>query len=130
MKKLVFFVVLFLGLVGCSQKDIVNFEENTTLIVEERVGDELTSDYVVINEIQDKDIIQNINKKFRSAKWDTNTDISMEHEPDYKLNDNCHIWITPEGNKLEIIIRNNNYYTLLSEEASSELLKIITNEDL
>ncbi|MEN2465845.1 hypothetical protein [Ornithinibacillus sp. JPR2-1] len=131
MKKIILIIVLLIIVVGCSQqKNAVNFNKNSTLIVEERLGDEFSINYEVINQIQDKDIVQSIIDILRNVKWETNTDISMEHEPDYKLNEFYHIWVTPNGDKLEIINRDNSYYVSLSEQTSSDLFKIITGEDL
>ncbi|MDQ0352998.1 hypothetical protein J2R98_002859 [Alkalibacillus filiformis] len=129
-KHIIISIVLVLSIVGCSQKDIINFDKNSTLRVEERTGDELSSNYEVINKIEDEELIQEIIDIFQGIKWETNVDIEMTHEPDYKLNKNNHIWVTPKGNMLEIINRDNGYYVRLQEEASSELFEIMTGKEI
>ncbi|MBC5637003.1 hypothetical protein H8S33_09310 [Ornithinibacillus sp. BX22] len=129
MKKLIFLIIILLSISGCSQKDVVNFNKNSTLVIEERVGDESSNDYVVINKIEDDKIVQKVMDIFKSARWETNIDVSLEHEPDYKLNYNYLIWITPKGKNLEIINRDISIYVKLPEEVSSELFELMTGTD-
>ncbi|MFD2043399.1 hypothetical protein ACFSTA_03315 [Ornithinibacillus salinisoli] len=122
MRKLIFFLLL-LSIVGCGHQNVVDFDNHSTLTIEKRVED--TNVYEVINNIEDEDAVQQIMDIFKGAKWETSLDITMATEPDYRLN-KYHIWITPNGDMLEIINRNNSYYVRLSEEDSAVLLKIMT----
>ena len=128
MKKLIFiFVVLMLSIVGCSQKDVVDFDNNSKLTVEERVGD--TNDYEIIKVIEDEETVQKIIDIFKGVKWDTNTDREMATEPEFRLN-SYDIWVTPNGDRLEIMNRNNSYYVSLSVEDSETLYEIMTGKEL
>lgn len=130
MKKIIFIFFLSLSIVGCSQDDVVNFDEKSIIVIEERVGDELSSDYQVIKEIDDVEVVQKVIDIFNDVRWKTNVEVDMAHAPDYKLNKNYHIWVTPKGNMLEIINTDNSYYVRLPEGTSSELFEILTGTDL
>lgn len=131
MKRFIFLIILLL-LVGCGQKDVVSFDDNSPLVIEKQVssGSELTGDYKVINEFEEKDTVQKVIDILKGVKWQTNVEVDMEREPDYKLNKNYHIWLTPQGDMLEIVNTNNSNYARLSESDSSALYKIMTGEDL
>ncbi|MHA6253058.1 hypothetical protein [Oceanobacillus sp. CAU 1775] len=129
MKKYILLMILLFFIVGCSQKDEVIFEGSSTLVVEKRFGNESSSSFEVINEISDKDTIQEIVEIFQEIKWETHTEYNMP-EPDYKLATDYHIWITPRGDRLEIININNSYYVRLSAKDSEELFELMTGKEL
>ncbi|TFB24070.1 hypothetical protein E3U55_04460 [Filobacillus milosensis] len=128
MKKWVLiFCVLMLSIVGCGKQDVAESYINTTFIVKERIED--TFDYKVINEIENKNSAQNIINIFKNVKWETNTERRMATEPDYRMN-NYAIWITPNGDRLEIINKDNSNYVRLTQEKSAELFKVMTRNEL
>lgn len=129
MKRFTFLIIILLLTVGCSQKDVVSFDENSTLVIEKQVSSE-SVDYEVINEIKDKETVQKVIDLLKGVKWDKNIEVQMEREPDYKLDKTYHIWITPQGNTLELINTNNSYYIRLAQSDSSDLYKLMTGEEL
>jgi hypothetical protein len=54
----------------------------------------------------------------------------MASSPDFKINHNYLIWVTPQRNMLEVIIQGQNKYTKLSEKNSEILYEIITDKKL
>lgn len=125
-KSIILSVILLFSIVGCSQNEGVNFSENIVFVVEKRIGSEDSRDYEVINEIEDEESIQKMMNILKSAKWVTNVDFEMVREPDYKLNENFHVWLTPVDNVLEIINSDNGYYGRLPNNNSSQLFEIMT----
>lgn len=117
-------------MVGCNQKDVVNFDETSTITIGERVSDESSDEYDVISKIEDEDEVQKIIDIFTDVNWDKNIDIDMDEGPGYKLNKDYEIWVTPENDALEIFNRNNGYYVKLPEDDSSVLFNIITGKQL
>lgn len=130
MKRLFFLMLILFSLFGCSNTTEVNFDQDATLIVEERIGDELSSDYQVINEINDPEIVQQFIDIFQDTKWYTDMEGMMGSEPNIKLNKSYHIWITPLGDRLEIINIYKGAYGRLSETESYDLYKIMTGKEL
>jgi hypothetical protein len=126
LKRFILFIILLVSIVGCTQKDVVNFDKDDTLVIEERVGDELSTNYEVINEINDEELVQEVINIFNGAQWETNVEVNMPREPDYKINKNYHIWVTPKGNLMEVVITENSYYVRLSENQSSKLWTLMT----
>ncbi|WP_163537273.1 hypothetical protein [Gracilibacillus sp. YIM 98692] len=126
MKKCMFIVFLILGVVGCNQQDVVDFNSDSTLTVKERV--ENNDDFQLINEVEDEDKVRMIIDIFNNVNWDTDTHRDMPL-PHYRLN-NYDIWVTPSGDMLEIINQSNDYYVRLSKENSEVLFEIITGKEL
>lgn len=127
------FIILFIPLlllVGCGQEDVVNFDEDSTLVIEGLINSKSAADYELIDEINEKETVQKVVGIFIEAKWDKNIEVQMEREPDFKLNNSYHIWVTPHGDLLEVINTNNSYYTRLSKSDSSGLYKIMTGKEL
>lgn len=112
-KSIILSIILLFSIVGCSQNESVNFDENTTIVVEKRIGDEGSHNYEIINESEDEASIQKIINILAGAKWVTNVEFEMVRETDYKLNSDFHIWLTPKSNMLEIINIDNRYYVRL-----------------
>jgi hypothetical protein len=52
----------------------------------------------------------------------------MASSPDFKINHNYLIWVTPQRNVLEVIIQGQNKYTKLAEKNSKILYEIITDK--
>ena len=129
-KSIILSIILLFSMVGCSQNESVNFDGNTTFVVEKRIGDEDSHDYEIINEIEDEASIQKIINILAGAKWVTNVEFEMVRETDYQLNSDFHIWLTPKCNMLEIININNGYYVRLPNKQSSQLFEIMTGRAL
>lgn len=117
-------------LAGCGQKDVLGFDENSAVVIEKRANNELSDDYEVIKEIEDKETVQKVIGILKGVKWQTNMDVDMEHEPDYKLNGHYHMWITPLGDRLEIIRVDDGGFGQLSKSDSAELFRLMTGEEL
>lgn len=126
MEKWFFPTLLFILIVGCNQQNEENFDGASTLTVEESVEDD--GEFEVINEIRDEDTIQIIIEILNNASWETNVD-KDRLPPDYRLN-NYDISVSPQGNNLEIINRDNSNFARLSEEDSETLFEIITGMEL
>ncbi|MGG0720152.1 hypothetical protein ABE096_21605 [Robertmurraya massiliosenegalensis] len=127
MKKFILLIILLLFIGGCGQKDVVNFNEDSTLVIESLVN---SADYEVTNEIKDKETVQKVIDILKGAKWQKNVEVNMESEPDLKLNKIYHIWISPQENILEIIDTNNKNYGSFSKTDSSSLYKILIGKEL
>lgn len=130
MKRIILLISLLLLVVGCSQKDAINFEGTSTIVIEKRSVGGLSEDYDIVKTIEDKETVQEIVRLFEKVKWQTNVEFEMVRLADYKLNDNYHMWITPQGDGLEIINQENSNYARLSKSESKELFKITTGKEL
>lgn len=114
---------LIIFVVGCHQQAA----EMRTLIIEKQTG--IKDHYKQIKEIKGKDKIETVLDLLLSANWE-NAKVSMHHPPNYKINNLYNIWITPQKNRLEIVIQGKSKYTKLSEKDSQTLYEIMTDKKL
>ncbi|CRK82264.1 hypothetical protein [Neobacillus massiliamazoniensis] len=114
---------LLIFVVGCQQQAA----EMKTLTIEKQTG--VKGHYKKINEIKVKDKIETVIDLFLSANWE-NAEVSMHRPPNFKINNLYDIWITPQKNRLEVVIRGKSKYTKLSEKDSQTLYKIMTDTKL
>ena len=134
MKKLTI-LLLVLTIVGCSQRGVGN---NSALTIYERIDD--TSFYVLMKERKDEGTIQDIINVLSNIEWESNRIKALNKEPNYQLiikesdseigNVEFDVWISSDGNSLEIINRNNDKYIQLSKEESSFLFNKMTGKEL
>ena len=134
MKKLTI-LLLVLTIVGCSQRGVSN---DSALTIYERIDD--SSFYVLKKERKDEGAIQDIINVLSNIEWESNRIKALNKEPNYQLiikendseigNVEFEIWISSDGNSLEIINRNNDKYIQLSKEESSFLFNKMTGKEL
>jgi hypothetical protein len=128
-------MAMFLVLmVGCSN-GIKN--EGNKVVVEKQVDG--TDKYKLYNEIKDSKEVQNAKDILNSIKWE-NAKVNMAHPPEYKFHFEdtnsktsgavYQLWISPNKDKIELVIDGESKYVQLSKEKSEELFKIITGKNL
>lgn len=101
----------------------------SSVVVEERQNDE----YILIKEIILLEEIKTVIELLENTKWEENIKVTMAGEPDYRFtldSINYAIWITPNGNRLEVIPEGQAKYTKLPIEDSIILFKILTGREL
>ena len=143
---LLFALSLGLLLVGCNSSNPNNASKNQgkedpsaddvetpsekSFEVEERRGEEA---YHVIKEVVQADEIETAMKIMENAKWEENTEVSMPHPPEYRFtleSIQYGIWVTPNGDRLEIVAEGQAKYVKLPVEESETLYEIMTGKEL
>ncbi|WP_339216305.1 hypothetical protein [Ornithinibacillus sp. FSL M8-0202] len=142
MKKLVLLIlVMGISLVGCSQ-DAPNSNSEMNLSTKERVysntwdGNPVivkqknsNSNYELINEIDDREVVNEIIEALDNADWQENIKLDIR-PPDYQFTWNSyehHVWLNENGT-LELIIVGQSNYVTLSEGASERVFEILTGK--
>lgn len=137
-KYLIFFIVIFLLFIaGCSNEGSngVQNEENK-IMVHKRVGEE--DKYEHFKEITDDGTIKKALEILESIQWE-NAEVSMAHPPHYKFrfegdNEQSELiydpWISPNKDKVELVIEGKGKYVQLSRGISAKLFEAITGEKL
>ena len=134
-KIFIVFIAMFLVLmVGCSN-GIKN--EGNKIIVEKQVNG--TDKYEIYNEIKDNKELQNAKDILNSIKWE-NAKVSMAQRSEYKFHFEdtnsktsgavYELWISPNKDKIELVIDGESKYVQLDKEKSEKLFKIITGKNL
>ncbi|EOD00705.1 hypothetical protein L21TH_1306 [Caldisalinibacter kiritimatiensis] len=133
---IVLFIILLIETSGCSNEDIIRADR---IVVEKRITE--TNVYKPINEIDDKSEIQNVKDILDIINWE-NVMVQMVRFPDYKFyfenfNEESqsdrltyHLWISPNKDKIELVIESKSKYIQLNKEKSIELFKIIVGKKL
>jgi hypothetical protein len=121
-------------MVGCSNG--IKSEGNK-IVVEKQVN--RTDKYELYNEIKDSKEVQNAKDILNSIRWE-NAKVNMAYPPEYKFHFEdtnsktrgavYELWISPNKDKIEIVIDSESKYVQLSEEKSEGLFKIITDKNL
>ncbi|WP_059172446.1 hypothetical protein [Bacillus sp. FJAT-27445] len=106
---------------GEVERDYFSSESSVKIVVESALGEQ--------TEITDEAEIAKLAEIFREAHWE-NAKIKKVSSPDYKVNERYLVWLTPQRDRLEIIISGENKHTVLSEEASNGLYEILTGGKL
>jgi hypothetical protein len=101
--------------------------ELKTLSIEKQIGTH--GFYKRIKTIKEHSKIEAFYDLLVRADWE-NAQVSMTHPPDYKINNLYSIWLTPQMNRLEIVIDSKNKYTKLSEKDSNQLFELMTGKKL
>jgi len=127
------FLVLLL-IAGCSNS-VKN--EGNKIVVEKQVNG--TDKYELYNEIKDSKEVQNAKDILNSIKWE-DAKVNMVHPPEYKFHFEdtnsktsgavYELWISPNKDKIELVIDSESKYVQLSKAKSEELFKLITGENL
>lgn len=134
-KIFIVFISIFLVLiVGCSN-GIKNAGDK--IVVEKQINGE--DKYELYNEIKDSKDVQNAKNILNSIKWE-NAAVSMVHPPEYKFHfedtnsktsgASYELWISPNKDKIELVIDGKVKYVQLDKEKSEKLFKIITGKNL
>lgn len=141
-KILIVFIGIFLVLiVGCStgvKSDEIKNEGNK-IVVEKQVGE--AGQYENCNEIKDTKEVQKVKDILDNISWE-NAKVSMGHPPNYRFyfeNTNGKLkaseviyalWISPNKDKVELVIDSKGKYIQLNKEKSAELFEIIIGKKL
>lgn len=128
----IFLVPLLMS--GCSNSLKI---EGNKIVVEKQ--DNETGKYELYYEIKDSKEVQNAKDILNSIKWE-NAAVSMAHPPEYKFHFEdtnsktrgavYRLWISPNKDKIELVIDSETKYVQLSKEKSEELFKLITGKKL
>lgn len=131
---ILFLFVSIVSIVGCNKqlkdeevKETTVIMEVEKLVIEKRIGTE--NQYEQVKEITDKEKIDKVLELLDKADWE-NAKFKKSLSPDFKINNNYFIWITPQRNMLEVGIQGQNKHTKLSEKNTKILYEIITDEKL
>jgi len=129
-KYLCAFISIFLILIaGCSNGIEI---EGDKILVQKRVGEE--NEYEHFKEITDKGTVQKAKDILESTRWE-NAEVSMAYPPHYKFhfegnNEESELiydlWISPNKDKVELVIEGEGKYVQLSKSKSAKLFETIT----
>lgn len=136
-KIFIVFISMFLVLlVGCSNGTKIVGDK---IVVEKHVGK--TDKYEYYNELKDSKEVQKVKDILDSISWE-NAKVSMAYPPHYKFHFEdtsekqnssgliYELWISPNKDKVELVVSNESKYVQLSKEKSVELFKIIAGKKL
>ena len=133
---IVFMAVFLVLIVGCSNG--INNQGNK-IVVEKRVGD--ANKYEHLNEISDIEEVQKVKGILDKIRWE-NAAASMAYPPHYKFQFEdtnkvqksngliYDLWISPNKDKVELVIEGESKYVQLNNEKSAELFEIIIGKNL
>jgi len=132
---IVFISMLLISLIiGCSN-GIKNVGDK--IVVEKQINGE--NKYEFYNEIKDSKDVQNAKNILNRIKWE-NAQVNMVHPAEYKFHfedtksktsgEVYALWISPNKDKIELVIDSKIKYVQLDKEKSKELFKIITGKNL
>ncbi|MFC0561001.1 hypothetical protein [Halalkalibacter alkalisediminis] len=130
-------------LVGCSGSNAENnqlkkaketVQESTiqqvmTITVEERIDE----GYKTVKVLDDANELKTVEEIIENADWEENVYVSMAIPPEYRfrLNPSYYaIWVTPNRDRLEIVIEGKGKYINLPEKESKALFELITGNEL
>jgi hypothetical protein len=133
---IVFISMFLVLLVGCSNGTKIAGDK---IVVEKHVGK--TDKYEYYNKIKDSKEVQKVKDILDSVSWE-NAKVSMVSPPNYKFHFEdtnekqksseliYELWISPNKDKVELVVSNESKYVQLSKEKSAELFKIIAGKKL
>lgn len=136
-KIFIVFIAIFLVLIGVGSNVIKNKENK--IVVEKQVNG--TDEYELYSEIMSSKEVQNARDILSSIKWE-NATVNMVRNADYvfhfedtrekqKTNGLIYaLWISPDKDKIELVIDSEVKYVQLDKEKSEKLFKIITGKNL
>ncbi|MBE4909940.1 hypothetical protein IMZ08_18040 [Bacillus luteolus] len=129
---IVMFTMFLFVVAGCV-KGITNEEQK--IVVQKRVGEE--NKYGEFKEVTDNVIVQKVKKIVEDVVWE-NAKVSMVRPADYRFafqykNPEIEakgilyeLWISPNKDKVELVINGESKYAQLNEKDSAVLLGILT----
>ncbi|MFT4417255.1 hypothetical protein ACLM5H_25840 [Fredinandcohnia humi] len=135
------YLIAFIGIIsifiaGCSS---VIKDEEQYIEVEQRVGNE--NKYEEFKKITNNDQVQKVKEILDDINWE-NAKVSMTRPPDYRFafqfkNPDIEakavlyeLWISPNKDKVELVIDAESKYTQLDVNESAELFEIVTSGKL
>ena len=140
MKKMKYFIILFgivsIFLVGCSNGTA---KEEQYITVQNHNGEE--NKYDDINEITDNDQVQKVEEILSDSNW-VKSIVDMVRPADYRFiiafkNPKIkavpiyyELWISPNMDKVELVLDTEHKYVQLDKSKSAELFKILTGKEL
>ncbi|MFJ5718130.1 hypothetical protein [Neobacillus sp. NPDC093127] len=129
------FISIFI--VGCSN---VKEHEEQIIEVQKRIGDEIK--YEDFNEITKNEQVQKVKEILDDIDWQ-NAKVDMVRPADYQFSfhftnpkikqekiDLYELWISPNKDKVELVIDAASRYIQLDKDKSADLFEIITGEKL
>lgn len=131
-----FIGILLLFIIGCSNG--IDKELNK-IIVQKRIGE--SNKYEEVREIQEGDSVKKVKTIINRIIWQ-NIEVKMEHPPNYKFhfegkNEKSEsnktvysLWISPNRDKVELIVEGEKKYVELKKDPSADLFEIITDTKL
>ncbi len=137
LKLILVLVTMFLFIVTGCVNGITNEEQR--IVVQKRVGEE--NKYEDFKEVNDKVIVQKVKKIVEDVDWE-NAKVSMERPADYRFafqykNSSIEakavlyeLWISPNNDKVELVINAQSKYVQLNEKDSAVLFGIVTGGKL
>lgn len=136
---IVLIAMLLVIITGCSS-NIRNQEikiQGNKIIVEKQVNGE--NNYELYSEIKDSKEVQNAKDILNSTKRE-NAKVDMIHPAEYKFHfedtniktsgSDFELWISPNKDKVELVISSENKYAQLDKEKSEKIFKLITGKNL
>lgn len=132
------FTCIILGLTqlaGCHQQTPVALDQireahhEVPISIEER----RENLYEVIKVIEDAEELRVMLSIIETAKWEENTKVEMAYPPKYRFrynHENYLIWVTPQRNRLEIVIQGQDKYLKLPHSESQQMYLLFTDEEL
>ncbi|HZG72056.1 MAG TPA: hypothetical protein VEY51_11030 [Chondromyces sp.] len=128
-KKFIALISIFLIVItGCSNEVEV---EGNAILVQKRIGEE--NKYEHFKEITDNDKVQKANDILENIHWE-NAEVNMAYPPHYKFRFEGNyeqseliydLWISPNKDKIELVIEGESKYGRLSKSKSAKLFEII-----
>lgn len=124
-------VLIFNLIAGCSYE-----VEGNEILVQERVGEE--NNYEYFKKITDSGTVQKAKDILENIRWE-NAEVSMAYPPHYKFHFEgpkeqseliYFLWISPNKDKVELVIEGESKYIQLSKGKSAKLFEIITGGKL
>lgn len=135
LKYLVAFIGIFsIFIIGCSNQ-LINEEQY--IKVQKRIGD----NYKDFKEITDNEQNQKVKDILKEIDWE-NAKIEMVRPADYRFSFQSEnfgieakavsyeLWISPNKDKVALVINDENKYIQLDNNKSDELFEILTSEKL
>ncbi|MEK4628788.1 hypothetical protein MKZ17_11330 [Solibacillus sp. FSL R7-0682] len=132
----VFIGIISIFLVGCSNE--IETEEQY-ITIQKRVGDE--NKYEDFKEITDNEQVQKVKDILNDIDWE-NAKVNMAYPADYRFifqfkNPKIEakavlyeLWVSPNKDKVELVIDAGNKYVQLNTSKSAELFEILTGGKL
>jgi hypothetical protein len=118
-----------------------NTNEENKIVVQKHVGEE--NEYEQYREVTGDNSVKKVKDILNGIRWQ-NTEVNMAYPPHYKFifkNKNeqsnsdklmfiYHLWISPDNEKVELVIESDSKYIQLNKGDSAELFEIISGEEL
>ena len=130
---IVFISIFFILITGCSNE--IELEGNE-ILVQKRVGEKKV--YEHSKTITDNATIEKAKEILEDIRWE-NAKVSMVSFPHYKFSLKgtdeqakviYSLWISPNKDKVELVVQGESKYGQLSKSTSAELFELLTGEKL